>query len=113
MAKRTHTRWPAGLVLCLVALTASTGCPVVEVINDIGKPISPTPAAEEPSAEVVPDGTAPEGNAQAKLKAYYNRKPRRKAEADPNNPIVQCRTKSGTQFVRKYDCELRGGRVAS
>ena len=32
---------------------------------------------------------------------------------DPSNVAVRCELPGGTQFMRKYDCQLRGGRFAN
>jgi hypothetical protein len=94
---------------CLVLVT---GCSVLEVIDGIGKDTKPAPTAKqqptpgEPSLPPVPDGSA-----KAKLRAYYNRKPAEPAEEDPDNPIVGCELRSGTQYMRRHDCTLRGGRA--
>jgi len=93
--------------LLLAALLVS-GCSVVEVIDNIGKDMGPPAKKTEEKTDELP--AVPDGSNQAKLRAYYNRKPK-EVEEDPNDPIVNCKTSSGTQFMRKYDCALRGGRV--
>ncbi len=42
------------------------------------------------------------------LDEYYKREPR-KVVQDPNDPIVTCRLRGSDQFMRRTDCQLRGG----
>jgi hypothetical protein len=108
---RLRLRGPIGLLALSVLLLGitGTGCSVIEEIDKIGKDTKPAPAKAEP-ADALP--AVPDGSNQAKLRAYYNRRPKQ-VEEDPDNPIVTCRLSGSTQFMRKYDCTLRGGRVVS
>lgn len=98
------------LTLALVASLTVAGCSVLETIDDIGKDpkAEAKAAADKAAADALP--AAPDGSNQAKLRAYYNRRPKR-VEEDPDDPIVSCRLSTGTQFMRKKDCTVRGGRV--
>jgi hypothetical protein len=99
------------LPVLIGCLLISGGCSVLEVIDGIGKDSKPPKPTAKDSASADPAlPPVPEGSAKAKLRAYYNRKPAKAVEEDPNNPIVRCGLQSGTQFMRKYDCDLRGGR---
>jgi hypothetical protein len=98
-------------ILCAtLSMGAATGCSVLEVIDGMGAPDEPKKSKETATAE---DGWAESGgNSQDKLRAYYDRQRRKKAEPDdPDNPIVSCRLRSGTQFLRRHDCDLRGGQI--
>jgi hypothetical protein len=107
---RKRARWI--LPLLLGGLLATTGCSVLEVIDDIGKDSKPAKPAKKQAAPGDPSLPAvPEGSAKAKLRDYYNRKPAEPVEEDPDNPIVRCALPTGTQFMRKHDCTLRGGRT--
>ena len=56
----------------------------------------------------------PTRSKREKLRAYYDRqtRPKEKSEAVSNDPIVQCRFAGGTEFMRRSDCSLRGGRAS-
>jgi len=104
---RASAGFGASLAL-LSALTGATGCSILEEIDNIGSDTkSEVPASNTAEAQLSP---APDGSNRAKLRAYYNRKSKI-VEEDPDNPIVNCRLAGGLQFMRKYDCTLRGGRV--
>jgi hypothetical protein len=100
-------------MLCTtLSLGLTTGCSVLEVIDGIGGPSEP----EKSEAAATSEDAAAEsgGTSQEKLRAYYDRQ-RRKNRAepeDPDNPIVSCRLSSGTQFLRRHDCDLRGGQMS-
>lgn len=55
-------------------------------------------------------------SATEKLKAYYESTVRKLGADEPpvlDDSIVRCRLPSGEQYLRRYDCDLRGGQVAS
>jgi len=108
MAFRSRSR-VLGVVVAACVLVGASGCSIVEEIDKIGKDTTPEKAAAAPADDLP---AVPDGSNQAKLRAYYNR-PGKKVEEDPDNPIVSCRLSGGTQFMRKHDCTLRGGRVTS
>ena len=93
----------------LLALPLCTGCEIVDVVANLGNGYADKPKKEAPVA-AKPSGQQ-NSTAHAKLKAYYNRRTKEAAPEDPSNPIVPCQTGSGTQFLRRHDCELRGGRA--
>lgn len=95
-------------------LVLATGCSVIDEIDNIGKDSksSKTAAKKSGSGETELPSAA-EGSNRAKLRKYYNRKPAESVEEDPNNPIVRCELRAGTQFMRKHDCTLRGGHALS
>jgi len=108
---RSARRGTRVLVSALLALSVSTGCSVIDVIDNLG---SDMPGAKKKTA-VKAETTTPSqegGGAKSKLQAYYNRKPKRSAPEDPDNPIIRCKSSSGTQYLRKHDCDLRGGHAA-
>lgn len=98
------------LLIVLGAMSFLVGCSVVDEIDGIGKDPKKE-AAAKPSPDAS-DGmpAVPEGSNQAKLRAYYNRSAK-PAQDDPENPIVKCRLAGTEQYMRLYDCELRGGRT--
>ncbi len=104
-------RAACGLALALML----AGCSVVDVIDNLGEPTTPGNSAPSPDSAANPQPGAPgDSNARATLRAYYEReRTAEKKEADPNNPIVRCKSQGQTQFIRKYDCEVRGGQVLS
>jgi hypothetical protein len=68
------------------------------------------------AARAVPElenGTGEAKDARGRLSAYY-KKQRARASApiksdDPGDALGRCRVGSGTQFMRRSDCALRGG----
>jgi hypothetical protein len=90
-------------LVLVVSLMATPGCSVWETVSGIGDGY--VKKTEEPEAA---KAAAPGNTPQAKLKAYYNREPK-KVEKDPNNPIVTCTVRGSTSFLRRDDCQLRGG----
>ena len=101
-------------VLTLLCCAILAGCSVVEVIDNLGEPTTPGgEKIEKPSNAPAPD-SGQNGNARAKLRAYYERERSSSAkDADPDNPIVRCMVRGKSQNLRKYDCEIRGGRALS
>jgi hypothetical protein len=56
-----------------------------------------------------------ESSATSKLKELYESATSGSEDSGPRAPdesIVRCRLSSGTQYLRRYDCDLRGGTVA-
>jgi len=98
------------LLIVLGAMSFLLGCSVVDEINDIGKDPKKEAAAKPSAAASDALPAVPEGSNQAKLRAYYNRRAK-PTQDDPDNPIVKCRLSGGEQYMRLYDCELRGGRT--
>ena len=96
---------PVALALCLLA---APGCFVFEEMDNAGKPPK---SAGAPAAKTAAAPSETGGSARAKLQAYYNRKPRQRPEHDPADPIVRCSSGGKLQFMRKQECELRGGEV--
>jgi len=105
---RVRVRLVLGVVLLMLPL--STGCEIVDVVANIGSGYVDEPKNEVSAA--APTSKKQSTTAHAKLKAYYNRRTKEAAPEDPSNPIVPCKTGSGTQFLRLHDCELRGGRAS-
>jgi hypothetical protein len=112
-----HIERPRRLVLLAALLVAgssllSTGCEVVEVIDGIGKDPKAEAAAAEQSAADESAAAMEGGTSKAKLEAYYKRSRSDKGrDDDPDDPIVQCETGGSVLFIRKYDCEMRRGRI--
>lgn len=107
LRRRSSGRWRTLLAIVLVGGLAA-GCSVIEEIDKIGKDTKKTPPARTEAASDLPN--VPDGSNQAKLRAYYNRRPKEVVE-DPDDPIVTCRLAGSIQFMRKHDCTLRGGQV--
>jgi hypothetical protein len=98
------------LVALVLTLLMAPGCFVFDELD--GKGVTgggpkPSKAAKTQTAEPV----ASSSNAREKLQAYYNRRPRRRVEEDPSDPIVGCLSGGRVEFMRKHQCELRGGRI--
>jgi hypothetical protein len=93
----------AGLVTLLPVLG---GCGEIWDMLDAG-----AGKKEGTKAEAAADGASSGQSPREKLDAYYNRESR-KVEHDPNDPIVPCKLRGGTQYMRKNDCTLRGGSAA-
>jgi hypothetical protein len=115
-----HIGLPRRLVLVAALLVAassllSAGCEVVEVIDGIGKDPkaeAAAAAAAKQSADDESAGAMGAGTPKAKLEAYYKRSRSDKGrEDDPDDPIVQCETGGSVLFIRKYDCQMRRGRI--
>jgi hypothetical protein len=91
-----------------------TGCEVVEVIDGIGKDpkAEAAAAAAKQNADDESAAAMGAGTPKAKLEAYYKRSRSDKGrEDDPDDPIVQCETGGSVLFIRKYDCQMRRGRI--
>ncbi len=96
----TSARTLATLFALLTLVPAIGGC------NEVGAMLDEGAGKND---EAKPEAAATGGqSAREKLDAYYKREPR-EVEQDPNDPIVPCQLPSGTQFMRKNDCYLRGG----
>ena len=98
------------LAALVLALLLAPGCFVFDELDGKGSTAAgsrPGQAAKTQSAEPV----ASSSNAREKLQAYYNRRPRRRVEEDPTDPIVGCLSGGRVEFMRKHQCELRGGRI--
>jgi hypothetical protein len=112
-----HIERPRRLVRVAALLVAassllSAGCEVVEVIDGIGKDPKAEAAAAEQSAADESAAAMEGGTSKAKLEAYYKRSRSDKGrDDDPDDPIVQCETGGSVLFIRKYDCQMRRGRI--
>ena len=108
-----------GLVLGVLALS---GCFVLDEIDSgqqVMKKHSPRVRAEEAKKKQAPAAPAAEEEGTgllASVKGWWSemRSPA-KAEGrpawDPADVVVRCQLGNGTQFTRKSDCDVRGGRI--
>ena len=88
---------------CLIAVgLLATGCGEINDMLDAGAGEKPAAAGPQATADTAGQ------SAREKLDAYYNREPR-EFEQDPNDPVVTCRLRGKTQFMRRSDCKIRGG----
>jgi len=114
VSRRSSSPWTT-LIPSMACVLAFAGCSVIDVVANLGEPT--TPGGEKIEEKVDPASaplmsSGPGGNARAKLRAYYERERSSSSkDADPNNPIVRCNAQGKTHFVRKQDCEIRGGRI--
>jgi hypothetical protein len=103
------------LVLCLMVALLCGGCFVFDEIEQ-GQAIM---AAHSPKSERQEDPAKPDGvegagkTARERLTEYYAKQRAKagppKTSDDPGDSIGQCRIGSSTSFLRRYDCQLRGG----
>ena len=98
---RTRVRSLLIVALLAILVPALGGCGEVNSMLDAG-------AGKDKARAKAADDSSGAQSAREKLDAYYNREPR-KVEQDPNDPIVPCKLRGSTQFMRKNDCILRGG----
>jgi hypothetical protein len=93
-------------LLTAVLAALCSGC---SIWDEIGGPSAPEPKKAAGGSE------AATGTPQARLQQLRDQYQRdaKPAEVDADNVIVRCSTNGATQFMRKYDCQLRGGRISS
>jgi hypothetical protein len=113
MRQKPSPRQRVRRLACLVstlALLVAPGCFVLDELDGKGTTAGGSAASKtaKTQAAVEPMDTS---SGRAKLQAYYNRKSRRQVDEDPNDPIVRCLSGGSVQFMRKYQCELRGGQI--
>jgi hypothetical protein len=107
------------LLLLLLIAVGNAGCFVFDEIDkgqDIMATHSPngaksgsSPLAEDPDETKTPQERLAEYYAKQRDKAKARAaKPK---EAEPGDAIVGCKLGGNTQFTRRSDCTLRGGRV--
>ena len=104
--KNRATKLLASLALLTLATGPLTGCNEINSMLDAG-----AGKDDKPKAAAGSSGGGGAQSAREKLNEYYNRESR-KVEHDPNDPIVPCRLRGQTQYMRKNDCMLRGGSAA-
>lgn len=103
------------LVICILTALACSGCFVLDEIEQ-GQAIMEehTPKSASPAGPAKAD--SPEGtgkSARQRLAEYYAEQ-RARAQAptrsdDPGDAIGRCRIGGSTKFLRRSDCQLRGG----
>ena len=106
----------------LAACTLLSGCFILDeldnaeaLMNESSKGARAKEKAEEAAAARAPR-PGPKGADDAglmdRVSGYWNKAtaPAPKPQ-DPENVLVRCELPGGTQFMRKYDCQLRGGRL--
>lgn len=103
-----HRSHPAILLWLAVGLLALAGCSS-EAPETGSEPQSASSAAASASS-----AGEQESSATSKLKELYESATSGLDDSEPSAPdetIVRCRLSSGTQYLRRYDCDLRGGTV--
>lgn len=110
----------AALLAALLLLVP--GCFVFEEL-EAGRKImeqhSPKTAAKKPEpaapAASAPSGAGDDGGLLAQLQGWLAERSARtgaeRPQHDPDDVPVRCRIGGSTRFVRKSDCQLRGGRI--
>ena len=99
------------LVIALGACLLLGGCFVFEEIDEGMKMME----ANSPKKEAPPLSKGRPGTARERLADYYakqraNAAPR-SAVTDPKDQMVRCNIRGAAHFMRRLDCDLRGGRV--
>lgn len=99
-----------GLALAVLCLASCSDEGVTDGASDAGSAAAvATPTASGAAASESLSATE-------KLKAYYDDARGSKEDSAPRAPdesIVRCRLPAGDQYLRRYDCDLRGGSSAS
>ena len=103
------------LAICILTALACTGCFALDELEK-GQAImdAHSPKSEDHAGPA--EAGSPEGadkSARERLAEYYA-KQRAKAETpkksdDPGDAIGECRIGSSSKFLRRSDCQLRGG----
>jgi hypothetical protein len=113
----------AQLVACALAAAPLSGCFVLDEI-DAGMAImeSHTPQDQkkknvDPATGLQRGGGGGHLGARQRLADYYAEQrakaPPRSTSTDPKDQMVRCNVGGTTHFMRRLDCQVRGGRVAA
>ncbi len=111
----------AHLVACALAAAPLSGCFVLDEIDkgmEIMEAHTPQDQKKKAKSEtgLRPGGGGGHLGARRRLAEYYAEQrakaPRRSKSTDPEDQMVRCNIGAATHFMRKRDCDVRGGRVA-
>ena len=97
---QTRSCW---LVTALLSMgLVLSGCGEINDMLNAGKGEKPAAAGEKTTADTSGQ------SAREKLDAYYSRGSR-EVDQHPDDPVIGCRLRGATQYMRRSDCKLRGG----
>ncbi len=110
--ERKRASRPSGWLIpaaCAAVLIAGVGCSNI----DEWLPESPDGGTSKSSASSSESSGGSGQGKRDKLRAYYARqtRPKKASEVIASDPIVRCSFAGGSEFMRRSDCTLRGGKA--